>query len=99
MEHRRLCLQIQNFLKNGSFFSNMSKRAGESFATSPSAKQNPVHCSGPIARTISEKNADVDHHAVPQPKHQAGGDSMREHVCQEDSGRVDSPTPVAASSG
>ena len=41
----------------------MSKRAEESFATSASAKQKPVHCTAVIARIISDKNADMDHHA------------------------------------
>ena len=55
-------------------FSSMSKRAGESFATSASAKQKPIHCSGLIARKTDDKNTDMDYHAVSPPKHQAGGD-------------------------
>ena len=36
-------------------FSSMSKRARASFATSASAKQKPVHCSGPIARKTAKR--------------------------------------------
>ena len=36
----------------------MSKRAGESFATSSSATRKPVHCSGLIARKLNNQNAD-----------------------------------------
>ena len=70
----------------------MSKRAGESSATSASAKQTPVHCS---ARKISDKNADMDCHTAHPPEHQAGGDSKREELCQHDSERQDD----ASSSG
>ena len=66
-------------------FSSMSKRAGESFRTTASAKQKPVHCSEPIARTHSDKNADMDSHAVLPPEHGAGSDSKRENLCQQDS--------------
>ena len=59
-------------------FSSMSKRAGESFATSDSAKQKPVRCSELIAIKISDKNADMDCRAVPPPDYRAGGDSKRE---------------------
>ena len=79
-----------------SLFSSVSKRARESFATSSSAKQKPVHCSGLIARTISEKNADMDYHAVPPPKYRAGGDSKRSWE-REALGQLD--TPGASSSG
>ena len=61
-------------------FCSMSKRAGESFATSASAKQKPVHCSAMIATKISDKNVDRDYHAVPPPEYQAGGDSKRASV-------------------
>ena len=56
----------------------MSLRVGESFATSASVKQKPVHCAAKIARKVDDKNADMDYHAVPAPKHQAGSDSKRE---------------------
>ena len=36
-------------------FSSMSKRARASFATWASAKQKPVHCSGPIARKTATR--------------------------------------------
>ena len=45
-------------------FSSMGKRAGESFATSASAKQKPVHCTAMIARQMNDKSADTAHHAV-----------------------------------
>ena len=44
-----------------SFFSSISKRAGESFATSAGAKQKPVQCPALTARKISDKNADMDY--------------------------------------
>ena len=80
-------------------FSGGSKLARESFATLASAKQKTVHCSGLLARKISDKNADMDHHAVPPPEYQAGGDSRRENLCQQDSARVNKTTPRASSSG
>ena len=51
-------LSVSSAAVNPLFYS-MSKRARESFATSASAKQNPVHCSGVIARNYSNKNADM----------------------------------------
>ena len=44
--------------------SSMSKRHREKSATSASAKQEAVHCSGLIARTTGEKNADIDCHSI-----------------------------------
>ena len=46
------------------FFTSMSKRPRETSATSASAKQEPVHCSGLIARTTGVKNADMDCHSI-----------------------------------
>ena len=48
---------------------------------------------------IGDKSADVDHHAVPPPEYQAGGDSKREDLCQQGSGRVTRATPAGSSSG
>ena len=48
--------------------SRMSKRAEEAFATSTGAKQKPVQCTGLIAGQISDKYADMDHHAVPSTR-------------------------------
>ena len=59
-------------------FSSKSERARESFATSASAKQQPAHYSATIARKISDKNADMDYHAVLPPEYQAWGHSKRE---------------------
>ena len=42
------------------FISSMSKRAGESFASSASAKQKPVHCSGLAAKKINDRTAGRD---------------------------------------
>ena len=39
---------------NSFIFSTMSKNAGESFATSASAKQKPVHCAAMILRNIND---------------------------------------------
>ena len=64
------------------------QRAGEYFATSASAKQKPVHCSRLIARKISDKNTDIDYHAVPPPEYLAGSGSKWENLCQQDSQRV-----------
>ena len=58
----------------------MSECAGESFAASAGARQLPVHCTGVIVRTVSDKNADMDFHAVLPPEYQAGGDSTREKL-------------------
>ena len=41
-------------------FSSMCNRGGDTFATSASAKQKPVHCSAMRARKISDKNAVID---------------------------------------
>ena len=49
-----------------------SARCG-SFAASASAKQKPVHCTAMTARNLNDKNAD-----------EAGGDSKREELCQQD---------------
>ena len=76
----------------------MSKRAGESFDTSASAKQKPIHQAVMIAKKINDKNADMDYHAVPTPKYRAGGDSRRENLCEQDSERVYITTPGASSS-
>ena len=74
-------------------FSCMSKRDGESFATSASTKQKPVHYSALTATKIRDKNADMDYHAVPPPEYQVGGDSQREDLCQQDSERANKKTP------
>ena len=50
-------------------FSSVSKRAGESFATSAGAKQKPVHCTAMIAKRINDKDADMDNHAVHPPEY------------------------------
>ena len=63
----------------------MRERAEESFATSASAKQKPLHCSAMITRKLTIR---MDHHAVPPPEYQTGDDSKRENLCQQDSGRV-----------
>ena len=76
----------------------MSKRAGESFSTSASAEQKPVHCSGLIAIKISDENADMDYHAVLPPEYQAGSDYKRENLCKQDSKRVTMTTTGASSS-
>ena len=65
------------------YFPSMSKRAGESFAASASAKQKPVHCTAMFARRIADKNADWTIAVLP-PDHKAGGDSEREDMCQQD---------------
>ena len=77
----------------------MSERAGKSFDTPASAKQKPDHRLAMTARKISDKNADMDYHAVRPPEYQAGGDSMRENLSQQDSERVYQTTPGASSSG
>ena len=79
-------------------FSNMSKRAWESFATSACAKQKATHCSAMMARKIDDKNADIDFHALHPPEYQAGVDPKRENLCQKDSERVTSTTTGASSS-
>ena len=56
-------------------FAIMSKRAGESFATSAGAKQKPVLYAVVIARKMFDKIADMDHHAAPPPEYRDGGDS------------------------
>ena len=66
----------------------MSKRAGESFATSASATQKPVHCAAMIATPTNDKNAHMDYHAAPPPEYRAGGDSKSEDLCQQDSQRA-----------
>ena len=91
--HDSHCIYPQEFVSffcsMNPVFSNMSKRAGESFATSASAKQKPVHCSAMIARKMFDKNATwTIYHAVPPPEYQAGGVSKRENLCQQDSERV-----------
>ena len=63
-------MQFVKFFCGCESFFRMSKRAGESFATSASTKQKPVHCSGLIARKVSDKKADMDYHTVPPPGHQ-----------------------------
>ena len=77
----------------------MSKCARGCFATSASAQRKPVHCSGLSARKFSDKNADMDYHAIFLPQHQAGGDSKRENLCQQDSERANKTTPGTSSSG
>ena len=77
----------------------MSKRAGESIATSASAKQKRVHCSGLIARQISDKNADMDCHAVPPPNNLKLEATPNVKTCQQDSERVHKATPAASSFG
>ena len=61
-------------------FSSVSKRAGESFAASASAKQKLVHCTAMIARKLNHENADMDYQAVPPPSYKPGGDSKREEL-------------------
>ena len=61
-------------------FSSMSKCAKESFATSASAKQKPVHSSRLIAWKMFDKSADMDCHSVPPPAYRAGGDSVKTYV-------------------
>ena len=58
---------------------------GESFATSACAKQKPVHYAAVLAKTINDKNADMDNYAVPPPEYRAGGDSGRVEPCQQNS--------------
>ena len=72
-------------------FSSMGKRAGEYFAVSACAKQQPIHCSAMVARKIIDKNADMDFHAVLPPEYQAGGD------CSQYVERVTRKTPRALS--
>ena len=48
-------------------FSRMGERGGEFLATSASAKQEPVHCPGLIARQIFDKDVDTEDHAVHPP--------------------------------
>ena len=79
-------------------FSNISKRARESFAASASAKQKPVHCAAMIARMTNEKNAGLDYHAVPPPGYKARGDSEREELCQQDPQQFTVTTTGASSS-
>ena len=76
-------------------FFSMSTRAQEYFATSAGSKQKVSS----LLRTHCEKNADMDYRAVPPPEYQAGGDSKREDLCQQDSDRVIRTTPGASSSG
>ena len=52
-----------------------------------------------MARKMSDKNADMDYHAVLPPEYQAGGDSKRENLCRQDSGRVNKTTLGPSSSG
>ena len=47
-----------------------------------------------IAKKINDENADMDYHAVPPPEYQAGGDSKREDLCQQDFERVNKTTPI-----
>ena len=77
----------------------MNNLVGRSFAASAGAKQKPVHCSGLIARKITDKCADMDNHAVPPPEYQVGGDSNRENLRQQDSERVTRTTTGSSSSG
>ena len=58
---------VSFFFSCESSISCMSKRARETFASSASAKQKPVHCSGLTARKNCGKNADMDFHAVLPP--------------------------------
>ena len=58
----------------------------------------PVHCPGLIAREISDKNADMDYHAVPPPEYQAGGDSKRDNLCRKYCESVSKTTPGASNS-
>ena len=64
-------------------FSSLSKRARESFATSASPKQKPVHCAA--MNEYKRKNAGMDYHAVLSPESKAGGDSKRDGSCQHHS--------------
>ena len=88
--HRTFSTQICQFLLQLwiFLFSSMIRRAGESFATSACAKQKPVHCAAMLVRTLIDKHADIDYHAVPPPEYQAGGDSKRDNLCQQDSQRI-----------
>ena len=65
------------------FFPSMSKRAGEFSLDRPSAKQKPVHCAAMIAKTINDKNVDMDYHAVVPPGYRAGGDFKCEDLCKQ----------------
>ena len=51
-----------------------------------------------IARKLNDKNADMDHHAVPPPDNKAGGDSKREELCQQDPKQVTMTATLASSS-
>ena len=61
-------------------------------------QRKPGHCSGLSARKISDKNADMDYHAILLPQYQAGRDSKRENLCQQDSERANKTTPGTSSS-
>ena len=89
-------LSVSSAVVNPLFYGR-SKHVGESCARSASAKQKPAHCSGRLARKVSDKNADMDHHAALPPTCQAGGDSRRGNLCQHE--RVNKTTPGPSSAG
>ena len=62
----------------------MSKRAGESFAASASAKQKPVRCTAMVARRIDRQECRHGQSHSTSPDHKAGGDSERDDMCQQD---------------
>ena len=58
--HHIYAMQLVSFSCGcDSFFSSMSKRAGDSVAASASAKQKPVRCTGLIASALIDKYADM----------------------------------------
>ena len=61
-------------------FSIMSKRTGECFAASASAKQKPVRCTAMTVRKPNSNNADMDRHAALPSNHEAGGHCKREEL-------------------
>ena len=79
-------------------FSTMSKRAGEYFASSVSGKNKQFHCSAMIARKTCDEKVDTDYHALLPPEYQAGGDSKREHLRQQDSQNINITATGASSS-
>ena len=48
---------------------------------------------------ISQDYADMEYHAVTPPEYEAGRDSKRENLCQQDAERFNKTTPEAPSSG
>ena len=79
-QHHDTKFVSQCFLQMGVLFQHEGKRAGESVTTSASAKQKSVHHLELISRTLCDKNADMDLHAVLPPEYRAGSDLLREEV-------------------